>query len=330
MELPHMGIVDGFNKKGEREKPTSYLHVKVKMLFKNGNKASLHGKASSTAFLQRVITSLHQEFSMTDLGPLNYFLGISITRNSSKMFLSQKKYATENIERANMVGCNSSRTLIDTSTKLTTASPPVKDPTLYHSLAGTLQYLTLTRPDISYAVQQICLLMHDPQEPHMEALQQIIRYIQGGTLDLGLQVFASSTTSLTAYSDAAWAGCPSNRRSTPGTVYFWVTIFSRGPINANRLHLAQAPKNPVQHQRTENIEIDIHFVRDLVLKGQVRVLHVPSRYQFADIFTKGLPSALFDEFRYSLSVRTSPAQTAGDVRWIMYLGPLLPSPLDFV
>ncbi|GKD81978.1 ribonuclease H-like domain-containing protein, partial [Tanacetum coccineum] len=65
-----------------------------------------------------------------------------------------------------------------------------------------------------------------------------------------------------------------------------------------------------QHQHTKHIEIDINFVRDLVAIGQVRVLHVPSRYQFADIFTKGLPSMLFEEFRSSLSVRGSPAPTA--------------------
>ncbi|GKG10186.1 ribonuclease H-like domain-containing protein, partial [Tanacetum coccineum] len=68
--------------------------------------------------------------------------------------------------------------------------------------------------------------------------------------------------------------------------------------------------NPVQHQRTKHIEIDIHFVRDMVARGQVRVLHVPSRYQYADIFTKGLPFALFEEFRINLSVRSSPAQIA--------------------
>ncbi|GKF86256.1 ribonuclease H-like domain-containing protein, partial [Tanacetum coccineum] len=64
--------------------------------------------------------------------------------------------------------------------------------------------------------------------------------------------------------------------------------------------------NPVQHQRTKHIEIDIHFVHDMVTAGHVRVLHVSSRFQFADIFTKGLPSALFEDFRSSLSVHPPP------------------------
>nr|GEX05680.1 ribonuclease H-like domain-containing protein [Tanacetum cinerariifolium] len=70
--------------------------------------------------------------------------------------------------------------------------------------------------------------------------------------------------------------------------------------------------NPVQHQRTNRIEIDIHFVRDLVAVGQVRVLHAPSRYLHADIFTKRLSSALFEEFRISLSVRCPSAPTTGE------------------
>ena len=58
------------------------------------------------------------------------------------------------------------------------------DPTDYRSLAGALQYLTFTRPDIAYAVQQVCLYMHDPRESHLAALKRILRYIRG-TLHLG-------------------------------------------------------------------------------------------------------------------------------------------------
>ncbi|GKF51068.1 ribonuclease H-like domain-containing protein, partial [Tanacetum coccineum] len=111
--------------------------------------------ASSEILLQQIIRSLHQEFSMTDLGPLNYFLGIYVTRDSFGLFLSQKKYAIEILERAHMVNCNPSRTPVDTESKLGGDGDPVSDLTLYRSLTGSLQYLTFTRPDISYAVQQV-------------------------------------------------------------------------------------------------------------------------------------------------------------------------------
>ncbi|GKB12167.1 ribonuclease H-like domain-containing protein, partial [Tanacetum coccineum] len=74
--------------------------------------------ASSQDLLQQIIRSLHQEFSMTDLSSLNYFLGISVTRDSSRMFLSQRKYVVEIFERAGMVNCNPSRTPVDTESKL--------------------------------------------------------------------------------------------------------------------------------------------------------------------------------------------------------------------
>ncbi|GKE88722.1 ribonuclease H-like domain-containing protein, partial [Tanacetum coccineum] len=88
---------------------------------------------------------------------------------------------------------------------------------------------------------------------------------------------------LVAYSDADWAGCPTTRRSTTEAEY-------RGVANA---------------------VVETCWLRNLLLDaGQVRVLYVPPRYQFADIFTKGLPSALFKEFHTSLSVRCPPAPIA--------------------
>ncbi|GJQ98919.1 ribonuclease H-like domain-containing protein [Tanacetum coccineum] len=155
---------------------------------------------------RRIIASLHAEFSMTDLGSLNYFLGVSVTRNTSGMFQSQQKYATEVLEQAGMLTCNACHTPVDTDSMLVVAGDPVSDPTLYRSLTGDLQYLTFTRPDISYVVQQVCLFMHDPREPHFFALKRILRYVHG-TLTSGLQLYSSTTSSLVAYSDADWAGC---------------------------------------------------------------------------------------------------------------------------
>ncbi|XP_071704937.1 uncharacterized mitochondrial protein AtMg00810-like [Rutidosis leptorrhynchoides] len=162
----------------------------------------------------------------------------------------------------------------------------------------------------------------------MAALQRIIHYVQG-TLDLILQLFSSSTCSLVAYSDADWADCPSTRRSTTGYCVFlgnnllsWSSKLQQTPSRSSAEAEYRGVANAVaeicwilQHQRTKHI--DIHFVRDLVLKCHVRVLHVLSQYQFADIFTKSLPTALFDEFRSILSVRPAPATTAGSPYFVI-------------
>ncbi|GJX21518.1 ribonuclease H-like domain-containing protein [Tanacetum coccineum] len=92
---------------------------------------------------------------------------------------------------------------------------------------------------------------------------------------------------------------------------FHAPLFIATLVYCDNVSAVYMSANPVQHQRTKHIEIDIHFVRDKVAAGHVRVLHVPSRFQYADIFTKGLPYPLFADFRSSLSVRKTPAPTAG-------------------
>ncbi|GKC58510.1 ribonuclease H-like domain-containing protein [Tanacetum coccineum] len=250
--------------------------------------------ASSSAFLQRVIASLHGEFAMTDLGSLDYFLGI----------YAQRSFA------------------VDAESKVGVDRDLVIDPTLYRSLVGSLQYLTFTRPDISYAVQQVCLYMHDPRERHLAALKRILHYVHG-TIDHGLQLHVSFTSQLTAYTDTDWAGCPVTRRSTSGYCVFlgdnllswspkwqvtlprsnaeaeykgvanviaetaWVrnllcelhaSLFTATLVYCDNVSAVYMFTNPVQHQRTKHIEIDIHFMRDFVAFEQVRVLRVPSRF----------------------------------------------------
>ncbi|XP_021744845.1 uncharacterized protein LOC110710811 [Chenopodium quinoa] len=96
---------------------------------------------------------MSSEFAMKDLGPLSFFLGIAVSRNDDGMFLSQKQYASSIIDRASMSNCSPCPTPVDTKSKLSaTHDAPYDDPTKYRSLAGALQYLTFTRPDISYDV----------------------------------------------------------------------------------------------------------------------------------------------------------------------------------
>nr|GEZ11479.1 ribonuclease H-like domain-containing protein [Tanacetum cinerariifolium] len=311
--------------------------------------------ASSTVLLQQLIDSLHKEYDMTDPEDLNYFLGISAVRHPTGLFLSQNKYALQLLEHAHMITCNPSRTPVDTDSKLGPDGVPVQDPTLYRSLAGGLQYLTFTCPDLSYAVQQICLYMHDLREPHFAVLKRIMHYVHG-TLELGLHLYAFATTSLVRYTDADWAGCPSTRWFTSGYCVFlgdnllswsakrqhtiscssaeskyqgvanvvaetaWIRnllrelhspLLTATLVYCDNVSVVYMSANPVQHQRTKHLEIDIHFVRDMVKAGHVWILHIPSRLQYADIFIRCLSSALFEDFRSRLSVHPPLAQTAG-------------------
>ena len=138
---------------------------------------------------------------MKDLGALHHFLGITIERRPQGMFLHQRQYTVDLLERAGMAECKPCATPVDTQDKVSAAGPPIADPTGYRSIAGALQYLIFTRPDIAYAVQQICLHMHDPREPHLTAMKRILRYLRG-TLDFGLLLRRSSTMELRVYTDA--------------------------------------------------------------------------------------------------------------------------------
>jgi len=157
--------------------------------------------ASSDELLRRTIGALQREFAMKDLGELHHFLGMQVQRIGDSLLLSQRQYMIDILNRAGMADCKPVSTPVDCNPKLSADGAPVQDATDFRSLAGALQYLTFTRPDIAYAVQQVCLYMHDPREPHLIALKWILRYIRG-TLHLGLLLRPSSSTELVVYSDA--------------------------------------------------------------------------------------------------------------------------------
>lgn len=256
-----------------------------------------------------------------------------------------------------MFECKSISTPIDANSKLFgDAGDKIANLTEYRNLAGALQYLTFTRPNITYAVQHICLFMHDPRLHHMQALRRIIRYLQGKKHH-GLQLFRGKLGSLTAYSYTDWGECLDTRCSTSGFyVYLGENLLSwsskrqptvsrssaeaeyKGVANdvtetcwlwnlllemhcpmkrttlvfCDNISSIYLSKNPMQHQQTKHIKINLHFVSENVALGQIKVLHIPSSLWYADIFTKRLPYTLFKEFCSSLTVRSSDDFTAGE------------------
>ncbi|GJV86674.1 ribonuclease H-like domain-containing protein [Tanacetum coccineum] len=213
-----------------------------------------------------------------------------VTRDSFGMFLSLHKYAMEILERAHMVGYNSSRTPVDTESKLRDGGTPVVDPTLYRSLVADFAAGCQTT---RWSTSGYCVFLGN----------NLLSWSSKRQLTLSRSSAEAEYRSVAnAVAETCWIQNLLRELHT--------TLSSATIVYCDNVSAVYLSSNPVQHQCTKHIDIDIHFVRDLVATGQVCVLHVPSRFQYADIFTKGLPSALFDEFRDCLSVHCTPAPTA--------------------
>ncbi|KAB2595380.1 hypothetical protein D8674_030830 [Pyrus ussuriensis x Pyrus communis] len=143
--------------------------------------AFLHGVLQEEVYIsitviQQVIRSLTSEFDLKDLGELHYFLGIQITRTDSGLFLSQSKYIQDLLQKTEMLEAKPCDTPCLPSTRLLKDDGlPYNNPTAYRSIVGALQYLTFTRPDISFSVHQVCQFMQTPMVSHFTAVKRILR-----------------------------------------------------------------------------------------------------------------------------------------------------------
>jgi hypothetical protein len=152
---------------------------------------------------------------LKDLGTLSYFLGIHVHRDHQHLHLSQSKYVIDLLQRVNMVGAKPYSAPCTSRKRLTAADvDPLPDPSLYRHIIGVLQYCTLTRPNISFSVNQLCQFLHCPTTSHLIAANRVLHYLKG-TTDFGLS-FTKGSLHLRAYCDSDWTGDPSNQRSTGG------------------------------------------------------------------------------------------------------------------
>ncbi|PKI55365.1 hypothetical protein CRG98_024216 [Punica granatum] len=212
--------------------------------------------------------------------------------------------------------------------------PTQNDPSLYKSVVGSLQYLSLTRLDIAYAVNQ-------------------------GTITYGLHIRPGPISSIHGFSDADWAGNPDDRRSVGGFIIFLGSnpvsysskkhrIVAQSSTESEYKSLANATAeilwlqsllqelgvsqchpptlwcdnifaiylmaNPIFHARTKHIEIDYHFVRERFMRKQLSVCFINSDDQLADALTKDLSSSRFADIRSKLHVAKSPFGLQGSNR----------------
>ncbi|KAL7615195.1 hypothetical protein Lser_V15G05763 [Lactuca serriola] len=325
----------------KRDSHILYLLVYVDDIIVTGNHPSL---------IRKFISKLQSEFAVKDLGTLNYFLGLEVSSMDDGLFLSQSKYAHYILVKANLLDRKPVSTSLSTTYMLVSTGSPFSDPTTYRSLVGALQYLTITRPDLSFAVNQVSKFLHAPTIDHFQSIKQILRYVKS-TLSYGLCFTHPRSSSLLGYSEADWARCIETRRSTYGYSIFlggnlvswsakkhptvsrssceseyramanttaeimWITHLLRERFalppecptllcdNMSALFVSQ---NPISHKRAKHIDIDYHFVHELVASGKLYTQFVPTDLQLADIFTKSLPRPLFEQFRAKLRVGPPP------------------------
>ncbi|KAL8128531.1 LOW QUALITY PROTEIN: hypothetical protein V2J09_017686 [Rumex salicifolius] len=268
----------------------AHLHVYIDDIILTG---------SSSEFLNRIIKALNVEFAMTDLVAL--FLGYLCHQKKSGLHPSQEKYANDILQRAHMQAYNPCKTPVDTNSKLATnsgdlisgkgSSVPYLHQTRHRLHSPAIQQLTAYSdadwagcPDSRRSTSDYCVFL-GPNLISWSSKCQLT--VSRSSAEAEYRVVAN------AIAKACWLCSLLQELSLPlksGIVVFgdcWVYMTS----------------NPIQHQHTKQIEIDIHFVWEKVALGEAKVFHIPSTRQFANLFKKGLPSPLLTKFRDTLCLR---------------------------
>ncbi|GKA10318.1 retrovirus-related pol polyprotein from transposon TNT 1-94 [Tanacetum coccineum] len=245
-------------------------------------------------FSKRFANLMKNNFEMSMMGELKFFLGLQVHQSPCGIFISQSQYAIELLKKHGLDECVSMSTPMATERLDADLQDTPTDQTTYRRMIGGIMYLTASRPDIAFTTF-VCA-----------------RY-QARPTDSGFE--------LIAYSDADHAGCKDDCKSTSGGLQFLggkLVSWSSKKQDCTAMSTAEAEYipmycdsksaiaiscNPVQYSKTKHIDIRYHFIKEHVEKGTVEIYFVGTKYQLADLFTKALPKERFEYLVHRISMR---------------------------
>jgi len=152
---------------------------------------------------------------------------LQVQTSPQGILLSQHKFAKDLLRDCGFTISRTTSTPLPLQCKLLPDEGPLlEDPSQYRALVGKLNFLTHTRPDISFAVQTLSQFLQNPRTPHLHALLHTLAYVQG-TMNQGILLKGDSHLSLQGYSNSDWDACPSSRRFVTG----YLILLGSSPIS---------------------------------------------------------------------------------------------------
>jgi hypothetical protein len=234
--------------------------------------------SNDTAAVTLLTEFLNSQFRLKDLGPVKFFLGLEIARNSSGISICQRKYALDILRDSGLLAAKPVTFPMEANLKLSKDSGTLlPDPSQYRRLIGRLIYLTITRPDIAYPVQVLSQYMASPRQPHLDAALRILRYLKHAP-GQGLLYPSHSDFKLKAFCDSDWAGCFDTRRSTTDfCVYLGASLIS---WKSKKQHTVSRSSAEAEYRSMASCSCELTWI--IALLRDFTILHPQPALLFCD------------------------------------------------
>ena len=287
--------------------------------------------------------AMKDRFEMSDLGLLCFYLGVEVRQDAEGIVLRQARYAERILELGGMAGCNPAATPMEEKLRLSRESKAEEvDPTHYRRLVGSLRYLVHTRPDLVFAVWYLSRFMQRPMAEHLQVVKRVLRdfglhykrapgtarFVGYCDSDLAGDVDTSKSTIGTLFflgdclvswqsvkqRVVALSSCEAEyiATTTAATQALWLSRLL-GELLGRKMEAVELKvdsksalalaKNPVFHDRSKHIRTKFHFIRDCLEEGSIKANYIATSDQLADILTKSLGKAKFQEMRRKVGLK---------------------------